>query len=168
MVRFTTRCCALLVLSLALLTAMVPASSLAQVPPATAACVGHGYKVVRRTDGTSFKNPGECLKYVKDDGTLIAGPRMVIDVYYRDEDHCEFTVDLYGMTPGTRVPVTIVHPVAGLQTIYTQIGTDGSTWYPTGGGTGAGFSIPIEHTVTVTAEYTELGSTVVLTQDVRC
>lgn len=133
-----------------------------------AACVGDNYKNVRRSDGTLFRNPGECIKYVATGAPLRPRPRMVIDVYYRDEDHCEFGVELHGIPPSISVPVSIVHPFDGLtHTLDAQIGTDGTTSNATGG-YGVAFSIPIKHTITVTANFTDLGSPAVLTQDVRC
>ena len=165
MSRFIPRFLRVLVLSLALLPIMAPAPGLAQAVLDGSICTGHGYTVVRGTDGTPFKNAGACLKYVKNGGV---GAYMVIDVYYRAEEHCEFTVDLYGMTPGALIPVSIVHPEWGPRTLNALIGTDGSSWGNDNGGYGVGFSIPLKHTITVTATYTVLGSPAELTSTVRC
>jgi hypothetical protein len=167
MIRFTQRSFAILVLCFALLAATVTVPAMAQLEPGISACKGRGYKEVRSTDGTLFKNPGECIRHVKDDGTLIAVPGMVIDVYYRAEYHCEFAVDLYGMTPGTSVPVSFVDPETGARTLDSLIGTDGTTSNSTGG-YGVAFPMSRGYTVTVTASFVDIGGPAVLTQAVEC
>jgi len=105
---------ALLAAIVAGLTALAPMGAQAAKNP----CAEHGYLDYTRTDGTTFRNTGECTVYSKGGGKLVpvSGATVVINSANANSGVLVFTFSGSHFTPGSQV--------TGLHSVSTAYGID--------------------------------------------